>query len=94
MTHRENPEYGAMVARMLRAYGKRVGEADPIDFVELVALRYELEEAITAAVAGQIKAGFSWREVAEGLGVSKEAAWMRYKSQLSAGAGDAASNTA
>lgn len=73
----ETPEFAAMMRRMVRAYGRRVGDADPVDLEEMVALRDHLEAAIEEAVAGQ-KRSFSWAEVAEGLGVTREAAWKRY----------------
>jgi hypothetical protein len=77
----ETPEYAAMLRRMIRAYGRRVGEADDVDLAEMVAMREVLEEAIADAVAGQ-RANYdrSWAEVARGLGVSRQYAQRRYGS--------------
>lgn len=90
----ETPEFAAMVRRMIRAHGRRVGDGDPIDLVPLVELRGVLEAAIGQAVAGLVAEGFSWREVGEGMGVSREAAWQRYRSHLRTGSGAAASDSA
>ena len=75
---REIPEFAAMVRRMLRAQGRRVADADPEDLVELLELRDVIEEAIADAVAGQRVSGFSWAQIARGLGTTRQAAQMRY----------------
>lgn len=73
----ETPEYGAMMRRMVRAYGRRVADADAEDLADLVALRADLEAAITTAVRAQAERT-SWAAVARGLSVTREAAWKRY----------------
>lgn len=76
---RETPEYAAMLRRMLRAYARRVGDADDVDLAEMVELRDELEAAIRAAVWGQRRNhGASWADIGRGLGVTRQAAQMRY----------------
>lgn len=76
---RETPEYAAMLRRMIRAYGRRVAEADDVDLAEMVALRDELDAAIAAAVRGQREHhDASWADVARGLGVSRQYAQRRY----------------
>lgn len=77
---RETPEYAAMVRRMIRAYGRRCGAADPEDLAEMLRLQAELDAAVAAAVAGQRAAGFSWGEIARGLGVTRQAAHARWGS--------------
>lgn len=75
----ETPEYAAMLRRMIRAYGRRVADADDVDLAEMVELRDLLETAIAEAVAGQRERhGRSWADVARGLGVTRQAAQMRY----------------
>lgn len=75
----ETPEYAAMLKRMIRAYGRRVADADDVDLAQMLELRAELETAISAAVAGQRERhGRSWAEIARGLGVTRQAAQMRY----------------
>jgi hypothetical protein len=71
---RECPEYAAFVRRSIRAHGRRVGNADPEDLAELVAMRESLDEAIAQAVRGQRENGFSWAAIGRGLGVTRQAA--------------------
>lgn len=80
---RETPEVAAGVRRMIRALGKRVGNGDPVDLVELAAVIQEADAALRAAVAMQKagtewRAGYSWAEIAEGLGTSRQAAQERF----------------
>ena len=77
---RETPEYAAMLERMIRAYGKRVGDGDPVDLARMMEVRREFDEALLVAVRGLREAGCSWREVAEGLGTTRQAAQMRFRS--------------
>lgn len=79
---RETPEYAAMVGRIIRAHGRRVADADPEDLVDLINLRDELDEAIKRAVWGQKANGFSWAQIARCLGVTRQAAQMRYGEKL------------
>jgi hypothetical protein len=67
-----------MLCRMVRAYGRRVGDGDPVDLARMVEVKRELDQAILGAVRGQREAGFSWREVAEGLGTTRQAAQITY----------------
>lgn len=76
---RDTDEYAAMLRRMIRAFGRRVGDGDPDDLAELVALRGELEAVISQAVKAQrATSGYSWADVARGLGTSRQAAQERY----------------
>lgn len=75
---RELPEYCAMVRRVIRAHGRRVGQADPEDLAELLTLRLELDTAIATAVQGQRRNGFSWADIGRGLGVTRQAAHMTW----------------
>lgn len=74
----ETPEYAAMLRRMIRRYGERVGDDDPIDLTEMLAVRDAFDAAIAEAVAGQRERGYSWREIGEALGITREAAWQRF----------------
>jgi len=77
----ETPEYAAMMRRLIRRYGERVGDADPIDLTTMVEISREFDHAIRVAVRGLRAAGFTWREIGEALGTSKEAALMRFREQ-------------
>lgn len=74
----ETDEFLAMVRRMIRRAGERVGDADEPELAQLVALRDDLERAIATAATGQRAIGRSWAEVARGLGTSRQAAHARY----------------
>lgn len=75
----ETPEYAAMMRRMIRRYGERVGDADPCDLTTMLEVKAEFDHAIRIAVRGLREAGFTWREIGEALGTSKEAALMRFR---------------
>lgn len=74
----ETPEFGSMVRRMIRAYGRRVADADPEDLADMVTLRDELEQAILAAVDGQRRRDVSWTVIGDALGISRQGAFQRY----------------
>lgn len=74
----ETTEYAAMLRRMIRAYARRVADADEADLAEMVALREQLEDAISIAVRGQRAQGHSWSYIARGLGTTRQAAHQRY----------------
>jgi hypothetical protein len=71
---RETPEYAAMVRRIVRAHGRRVADADPEDLADLLAIRTALDAALSDAIAGQRRNGFSWAAIGRGLGVTRQAA--------------------
>lgn len=79
----ETPEFGAMVRRMIRAYGRRVADADPEDLAGLAALASELDQAVRAAVHGQRDAGASWADIGRGLGITRQSAQGRFGCQVS-----------
>lgn len=75
----DHHELRAAIQRLLRAYGRRVAQADLSDFRELVALRDDLDLAIYEAVTGiKRSTGFTWQDIGDELGVSKQAAQQRY----------------
>ena len=75
----ETPEYADMMARLVRRYGVRVGDADYVDLARMIEIRDEFDQAIRAAVRAQA-ARTSWATVALGLGVTRQAAFMRFRS--------------
>ncbi len=75
---RETPDVAKGVARMIRALGRRVGDGDPVDLQELRMLRAVLDEAERAAVEGQRANEFSWAQIAEGLGTTRQNAQQRF----------------
>lgn len=74
---RETPEIAAGVRRQAAALGRRIGQGDPADLHELLALREVVDQALTEAVRQQHEI-FSWAEIAAGLGTSRQAVQMRF----------------
>lgn len=74
----ETTDYLAMLRRMIAAGGKRVAEADEVELAELVALFDDLEAAVQLAVDGQREHGASWARIGDALGVTRQAAQMRW----------------
>ena len=75
----ETTEYAAMLRRMVRAYGRRLADADPTDLAAAIQLQDELSNAIGQAVAAMRDThGYSWADVAAELGVTRQAAFQRY----------------
>src|SRR5690348_10560492 len=76
----ENDEYAAFVRRVLAAYGRRVADGDVEALHALAALSSEVDAVTRLAVAGLKKApyGYSWADIADRLGVTRQAAQMRY----------------
>lgn len=71
---RSAEEVAGAARRMIRALGRRVGEADPIDLRLIIELRGEVEAAINAAMREQHEgSGFSLDEIGQGYGTSKQA---------------------
>lgn len=75
---RETPEVAKGVARLVKALGRRVGEEDPIDLQELQLVKATLMAAERAAVARMRERGYSWGEIAEGLGTTRQNAQQRF----------------
>ncbi len=81
--HRENGDYGAMVLRVIHAYGRRVAVADPEDLEPMyacyTALGDVLRSTIRAARAAGERPGWTWERVGLACGaVSKQAAQARW----------------
>ncbi|MFC0527243.1 hypothetical protein [Phytohabitans kaempferiae] len=76
----ENTKFDAFVRRILRAYGRRVAAGDIEALRSLAMLSSEVDATTRLAVAG-LKNGphkYSWQEIADRLGTSRQAAQMRY----------------
>jgi hypothetical protein len=74
----ENDEYGAFVRRIIRAHAKRVATGDVEALTDMVALSSLLDEAIGDADTGLRGHGYSWSEVADRLGITRQAAHQRW----------------
>lgn len=74
----ETPEYAGMLKRMIRAYGRRVADADPEDLAEMAGVLEELLDAVQVAVDGQREQGWSWSVVGRAFGITKQSAQERF----------------
>jgi hypothetical protein len=75
----ENPEFAAFVRRILRAYARRIGAGDLDALADLAQLRAELDGHLLDAVAAlRHDHAYSWQELAEVLGTSRQAVQQRW----------------
>jgi hypothetical protein len=74
----ENPDYIAFARRIIRAAGRRVAAGDVEGLADLLGLSAVLDHAVTQAVAGLRQHGYSWGEIANRLGISRQAAQQRW----------------
>jgi hypothetical protein len=77
----ENPEYGAFVRRILRAYTRRAGAGDLDALADLARLRDELDGHLADAVAvlRHEPSCYSWRDIAGALGITRQTAQQRWR---------------
>ena len=74
----ENDEYSAFARRILRAYGRRIADGDVEALTLMVGLAAEIDDAISQAVKGLRKSGYSWAEIGSRLGITRQAAQQRW----------------
>lgn len=74
----ENDAYAAFTRRVLAAHGRRVAAGDVEGLAALAALAADVDRATGAAVAGLRCAGYAWSEIADRLGVTRQAAQQRF----------------
>ncbi|WP_348651285.1 hypothetical protein [Micromonospora sp. WMMD1128] len=76
----ETTEFDAFVRRILRAYARRVAAGDIEALRSLAALSTDVDALTRLAVTGlrQPPYRYSWAEIADRLGVSRQAVQMRY----------------
>jgi hypothetical protein len=70
----ENDEYAAFVRRAVAAYARRVAAGDVEALRDLVGLSADLDTALVNAVKGLRAFGYSWTEIGDRLGISRQAA--------------------
>jgi hypothetical protein len=76
----ETDKFDAFARRILRAYGRRVAAGDIEALTSLVDLSAEIDAVTRLAVTGLHNKpySYSWSEIADRLGTSRQAAQMRY----------------
>ena len=75
---RENKEFAGFARRIIRAYGRRIAAGDVEALPELAELSRNLDDVMGQAVAGLKAQGYSWAEVADRLGITRQAAQQRF----------------
>jgi hypothetical protein len=78
----ENGEYAAFCRRILAAHARRIADGDIDGLAALVTLASDVDQAITDAVIGIRAAGYSWTDVANRLGITRQAARQRWTGKL------------
>ena len=74
----ENPEYASFARRILKAYARRVADGDIEALHQLALFVSDVDDATREAVAGLRRWGYSWHDIAQRVGVSKQAAQQRW----------------
>jgi hypothetical protein len=75
----ETSEFGKMMRRMVRAYGRRVADADVEDLADMIAVRDELDQQIAEAVhTSRQRHGRSWADIARATNTTRQAAQQRW----------------
>ncbi|MFF5292599.1 hypothetical protein [Paractinoplanes globisporus] len=78
--HTETTQFDAFARRILRAYARRVADGDIENLRALVSLSTELDALARAAVQGLHGKPYkySWQEIADRLGITKQGAQQRF----------------
>ncbi|AEA27365.1 hypothetical protein Psed_5229 [Pseudonocardia dioxanivorans CB1190] len=74
----ENDDYAAFTRRILAAHGRRIARGDIEGLTDLAALATCVDHALHTAAAGLRQAGFSWTDIGDRLGISRQAAHQRF----------------
>jgi hypothetical protein len=71
-------ELKGMLRRMLKAWVKRAADEDPWVVRDMLDIQAELAASIDAVVAGLVERGYSWNDIGQELGMTRQAAWKRW----------------
>jgi hypothetical protein len=74
----ENDEYAAFARRILRSYARRIANGDIDALTRMTSLADDIETAVHAAVIGLRDHGYSWADIGNRLGVTRQAAQQRW----------------
>jgi hypothetical protein len=75
-------EFKGFARRMIRAYGRRAADADPWVLGDLVAIQAEMDEVILKVISALRGNGYTWGEIGEELGLTKQACFNRYSGKI------------
>ncbi|MGI5131616.1 hypothetical protein ACQEVB_32765 [Pseudonocardia sp. CA-107938] len=74
----ENDDYAAFTRRIVAAQGRRIAHGDIEGLAALAQLADDVDHALNHAVTGLRAAGYSWAEIADRLGITRQAAHQRW----------------
>lgn len=74
----KDPANLGMIARMIRAAGPRVADYDEDLLARLADLHADVDAALAVAIGGMRARGVTWAAIGEALGVTRQAALMRW----------------
>jgi hypothetical protein len=74
----ENPDYIAFAKRIIGAAGRRVGDGDIDSLPYLSALRDDVARAEIRAVTDLHACGYSWTEIADRMGMTRQSCHERF----------------
>lgn len=74
----ETPAFASFARRIVRAYGRRLADADEVDLAEAFELRRLLDEQIEAAIP-VLRKRYSWRVIGQAAGMSAQGAHERWR---------------
>jgi DNA invertase Pin-like site-specific DNA recombinase len=81
--YRETGEFMGMIRRGIRALTRRVGDGGDIEQLPaMLQLQRDLDEAISTAVAGLRRDGYSWAEIADRVGITRQSAHERWNRKV------------
>lgn len=75
----ETVEFMQAAERFIRAGGVRCADGDEIELRRLAGLHAHVDVALDVAVAGLRARGMSWQYIADGVGMSRQAANKRWR---------------
>lgn len=74
----ENDEFARFTRRVLAAHGRRIARGDIEGVADLASLATTVDRALTEAIGGLRRAGYSWADIGRRLGTSRQAAQQRW----------------
>lgn len=88
----ETAEFAAFTRRIMRALGRRVAEGDVEALTTITALQAELDAQLVATVVSLRSApwNYSWAQIGDALGTTRQAAQLRFGKHMPEGVGRAA----
>jgi hypothetical protein len=74
----ENDDYAQFLRRVLKAFSRRIAAGDIDALTDLNNLAADLETALHDAVSGLRRHGYSWTDIGNATGTTRQAAHQRW----------------